>query len=211
MGNPEPYPIYWDKISSTLSQVTNPSIDPLREPMETKTFLGKPGKIERDKDGNLVPNMTPLELNVPIMFSAMSYGSISYNAHASLARAACALVPTGPPVRAACTRDFYQYGPHTIVQVASSRFGVHDYLEAGAAIEIKMGQGAKPGIGGHLPASSVSARHLKTRMIPRADAISPAPTTISTPSRTCASSYSRSRKRPNTKSRSWSRSQPYIM
>ena len=56
MGNPEPYPIYWDKILINASQVTNPSIDPLREPMETRTFLGKkPGKIERDADGNLVP------------------------------------------------------------------------------------------------------------------------------------------------------------
>ena len=46
-------------------------------------------------------------------------------------------------------QDFYKYGEHTIVQVASGRFGVnHDYLNAGAAIEIKMGQGAKPGIGG---------------------------------------------------------------
>ena len=87
MGNPEPYPIYWDKMLINASQVTNPSIDPLREPMETRTFLGKkPGKIERDRDGRLVPNLSPqLELNVPVMFSAMSYGSISYNAHASLA------------------------------------------------------------------------------------------------------------------------------
>ena len=46
MGNPDPHPIYWDKILINASQVTNPSIDPLREPMETKTFLGKkPGKI----------------------------------------------------------------------------------------------------------------------------------------------------------------------
>ena len=45
--------------------------------------------------------------------------------------------------------DFYCYGENTIVQVASGRFGVHEeYLNAGAAIEIKMGQGAKPGIGG---------------------------------------------------------------
>lgn len=41
MGNPEPYPIYWDKLLINASQVTNPSIDPLREPMETRTFLGK--------------------------------------------------------------------------------------------------------------------------------------------------------------------------
>ena len=66
---------------------------------------------------------------------------------------------------------------HTIVQVASGRFGVYrDYLEAGAAIEIKMGQGAKPGIGGHLPGAKVGPDVSKTRMIPEgSDAISPAP------------------------------------
>ncbi len=40
MGNPEPYPIYWDHLLLNASQVTNPSIDPLREPMETRVFLG---------------------------------------------------------------------------------------------------------------------------------------------------------------------------
>ena len=117
------------------------------------------------------------ELNVPIMFSAMSYGSISYNAHASLARAACALGTYYNTGEGGLHKDFYQYGPHTIVQVASGRFGVHkDYLEAGAAIEIKMGQGAKPGIGGHLPGLKVGPDISKTRMIPEGtDAISPAP------------------------------------
>jgi len=63
------------------------------------------------------------------------------------------------------------------VQVASGRFGVHkDYLNAGAAIEIKMGQGAKPGIGGHLPGEKIKEDVAHTRMIPRGtDAISPAP------------------------------------
>ncbi|MDR0804638.1 MAG: alpha-hydroxy-acid oxidizing protein, partial [Oscillospiraceae bacterium] len=65
----------------------------------------------------------------------------------------------------------------TIVQVASGRFGVHkDYLNAGAAVEIKMGQGAKPGIGGHLPGIKIGADVSRTRMIPMGtDAISPAP------------------------------------
>ena len=50
MGNPQEYPVYWDKMLINASQVTNPSIDPLREPMETRTYLGKkPHKIERDK------------------------------------------------------------------------------------------------------------------------------------------------------------------
>lgn len=179
MGNPESYPIYWDKILINASQVTNPSIDPLREPMETRTFLGKkPGRIQRDAAGKLVPNMSPqLELHVPVMFSAMSYGSISYNAHESLARAACELGTYYNTGEGGLHPDFYQYGPHTIVQVASGRFGVHkDYLEAGAAIEIKMGQGAKPGIGGHLPGLKVGPDISRTRMIPEnTDAISPAP------------------------------------
>lgn len=51
-----------------------------------------------------------------------------------------------------------------------------DYLERGAAIEIKIGQGAKPGIGGHLPGEKVNEEVSKTRMIPLgSDAISPAP------------------------------------
>ncbi len=179
MGNPKNYPVYWDKMLINASQVTNPSIDPLREPMETKVFLGaKPEKMERDADGKIINNLPPyLELAVPIMFSAMSYGSISYNAHESLARAAVALGTYYNTGEGGLHEDFYQYGAHTIVQVASGRFGVQkDYLEAGAAIEIKMGQGAKPGIGGHLPGAKIVGDISKTRMIPEgSDAISPAP------------------------------------
>ncbi len=179
MGNPNPLPVYWDHILVNASQVTNPSIDPLREPMETKTFLGKkPQKIQRDAQGNLVNNLTPgLELSVPILFSAMSYGSISYNAHAALAKAAQELGIYYNTGEGGLHKDFYQYGGNTIVQVASGRFGVHKgYLNAGAAIEIKIGQGAKPGIGGHLPGSKIVADVSRTRMVPEgSDAISPAP------------------------------------
>lgn len=179
MGNPKEYPVYWDKMLINASQVTNPSIDPLREPMETKTFLGrKPTHIRRDAEGDIVPSLPPqLELSTPILFSAMSYGSISYNAHASLARAAEQLGIYYNTGEGGLHQDFYQYGKNTIVQVASGRFGVHkDYLSAGAAIEIKMGQGAKPGIGGHLPGAKIVGDVSKTRMIPEGtDAISPAP------------------------------------
>lgn len=179
MGNPKPYPIYWDKMLINASQVTNPSIDPLREPMETKIFLGqKPTHIERDENGEIINNLSPqLELSVPIMFSAMSYGSISYNAHESLARAATELKTFYNTGEGGLHKDFYEFGANTIVQVASGRFGVYkDYLEAGAAIEIKMGQGAKPGIGGHLPGTKIVGDISRTRMIPEgSDAISPAP------------------------------------
>ena len=179
MGNPKPYPIYWDKMLINASQVTNPSIDPLREPMECKVTLGrKPEEMKRDENGKLIMDLPPqLNLDVPIMFSAMSYGSISYNAHESLARAAETLGIYYNTGEGGLHQDFYKYGKNTIVQVASGRFGVHkDYLNAGAAIEIKMGQGAKPGIGGHLPGTKVGPDISKTRMIPEgSDAISPAP------------------------------------
>ena len=179
MGNPNPLPVYWDRILLNASQVTTPSVDPLREPMETRVFLGKkPEKIQRGEDGKLQWNLPPqLELEIPVLFSAMSYGSISYNAHASLAEAAKELGTFYNTGEGGLHPDFYRYGKNTIVQVASGRFGVHpDYLNAGAAIEIKMGQGAKPGIGGHLPGNKVGEDVSKTRMIPKGtDAISPAP------------------------------------
>lgn len=179
MGIPKKYPIYWDKMLINASQVTNPSIDPLREPMETAVYLGKkPKSIERDKNGRLINNFeNNLKLSLPIMFSAMSYGSISYNAHESLARAATELGTYYNTGEGGLHSDFYKYKDNTIVQVASGRFGVYkDYLDAGAAIEIKMGQGAKPGIGGHLPGMKIVGDISRTRMIPEGtDAISPAP------------------------------------
>lgn len=179
MGNPKEYPVYWDKILLNASQVTNPPIDPLREPMETKVFLGKkPKNVSFNEDGSVKTETSPtLELSTPIMFSAMSYGSISRNAHESLARAATELGIFYNTGEGGLHKDFYQYGLNTIVQVASGRFGVFkDYLETGAAIEIKMGQGAKPGIGGHLPGAKILEDVSRTRMIPMGtDAISPAP------------------------------------
>jgi len=179
MGNPENFPVYFDRILLNASQVTNPSIDPLREPMETRVYLGaKPDRIERDENGKLKNNLKPhIKLSMPIMFSAMSYGSISYNAHESLARAASELGILYNTGEGGLHEDLYKYGKNTIVQVASGRFGVHKaYLNSSAAIEIKMGQGAKPGIGGHLPGAKIVGDISKTRMIPEGtDAISPAP------------------------------------
>ena len=179
MGNPQQFPVYWDKILINASQVTNPPIDPLREPMETRVFLGrKPDFVTRGPDGKLDCSLPPqLELSVPLMFSAMSYGSISYNAHEALARAAAKLGICYNTGEGGLHEDFYAYGDNTVVQVASGRFGVHmDYLRAGAAVEIKMGQGAKPGIGGHLPGAKIVGDISRTRMIPEgSDAISPAP------------------------------------
>lgn len=178
MGNPRPLPVYWDSIVLNASQVTNPSIDPLREPMELRTYLGaKPDCLDltrRDGDYGIGPQ---LELKIPILFSAMSYGSISYNAAMALATAAGEMGTFANSGEGGLHRDFYPHADHMIVQVASGRFGVSpEYLNAAAAVEIKVGQGAKPGIGGHLPGEKVDEQISATRMIPvGSDAISPAP------------------------------------
>jgi len=94
-----------------------------------------------------------------------------------LARAAKETGTFGNTGEGGLHKDIAPYGGNMIVQVASGRFGVDvDYLNAGAAVEIKIGQGAKPGIGGHLPGEKVDAAISATRMIPAGtDALSPAP------------------------------------
>lgn len=180
MGDDKGQRIYWDHLLLNASQVTNPSIDPLREPMELTTWLGrKPDRLELDeKSGKLKTKMAPqVRLEVPVMFAAMSYGAVSLNVHTSLARAATEMGTLWNTGEGGLHPTLYRYGENTIVQVASGRFGVQsDYLNAGRVVEIKIGQGAKPGIGGHLPGEKVSAEVSLTRMIPQGtDALSPAP------------------------------------
>ncbi len=180
MGNDKSYRIYWDHLVLNASQVTNPSIDPLREPMELRTFLGrKPDAVELDPSSlSLKTRLAPqVAIELPVLFSALSYGAVSLNVHESLARAAAeagTLFNTG---EGGLHHKLRKYGNNTIVQVASGRFGVDaDYLDLARVIEIKIGQGAKPGIGGHLPGEKVSTDVAETRMIPTGtDALSPAP------------------------------------
>ncbi len=182
MGNAKPYPVIFDSLVLDACQVTNPSIDPLREPMELRTYIGKkPSRLEFKRNNgdielltSLVPN---LQLETPIMIGHMSYGAISLNAQLSLARAVTETGTFMGTGEGGLHQRLYPYQSHMIVQVASGRFGVDiNYLERGAAIEIKIGQGAKPGIGGHLPGEKVCADVSCTRMIPLgSDAISPAP------------------------------------
>ena len=178
MGNDKSYRVYWDHLVLNASQVTNPSIDPLREPMELTGYLGrKPDRVEFGSLG-LETNLAPqVKLELPVMFSAMSYGAVSVNVQESLARAATQMGTLWNTGEGGLHHRLYKYGGNTVVQVASGRFGVHsEYLDVARIVEIKIGQGAKPGIGGHLPGEKVSAEVAMTRMIPRGtDALSPAP------------------------------------
>ena len=116
---------------------------------------------------------------------AMSYGSISLEAHATLARAMNRLggkSNTGEggenPLRLVPNPDGSNNAERSAIkQVASGRFGVTaHYLTNADEIQIKMAQGAKPGEGGELPGSKVQGDIAKTRMsTPGVGLISPPP------------------------------------
>jgi glutamate synthase domain-containing protein 2 len=183
MGTDLPWMNVFDHILIDACQVTNPSIDPLREPMELRTFLGrKPDKLgikaEGDGEFDLETKLeSNIKLDIPIIFSGMSYGSVSLNTHRALAVAAQKLGTVMNTGEGGLHEELYPYADNIIVQCASGRFGVHSkYLNAGVAVEIKVGQGAKPGIGGHLPGEKIGREVSGTRMIPvGTDALSPAP------------------------------------
>lgn len=182
MGNDQPWLNVFDHLLIDACQVTNPSIDPLREPMELRTYLGrKPDrlKVEPSNGGYKLDTKigNNIKLDIPIMFSGMSYGSVSLNVHKALAIAAERLGTVMNTGEGGLHEELYPYADHVIVQCASGRFGVHsEYLNRGVAVEIKVGQGAKPGIGGHLPGEKIGREVSQTRMIPvGTDALSPAP------------------------------------
>lgn len=160
-----------DYLRFDAAQVTNPAIDPLREPMEIKTFLGGKNISEFETKPKQI------ELETPFMFAHMSYGALSKNALLSLAKAAEKIGIMMGSGEGGLPEFLYPYKDNIIVQVASGRFGVDaEYLNMGRAVSIKIGQGAKPGIGGHLPSKKVNESIAKTRGIPvGTTALSPAP------------------------------------
>jgi glutamate synthase (NADPH/NADH) large chain len=112
----------------------------------------------------------------PIVISSMSFGSQSepaFRAYADAAKAANILCINGEGGE---IRDMYgRYRNWRGQQVASGRFGVSaEMLNSSYVAEIKIGQGAKPGEGGHLPGKKVSEKVAAARnAAPGTDLISP--------------------------------------
>ena len=114
---------------------------------------------------------------------AMSYGSISQEAHEALAIAMNKLGGKsnsgegGESLERLATKGSAENRCSAIKQVASGRFGVTSrYLNSADEIQIKMAQGAKPGEGGHLPGQKVYPWIAKTRhSTPGVSLISPPP------------------------------------
>ncbi len=146
-------------------------------PREVEALAEKLGPEGIDRlDVDVGTDFASVRLRVPVYLGDMSYGALSGHPNIALARAADiagAVVGVGegglhPEV--AKSRNI-------VIQWASGRFGVDRYmLRAGLAVNIKIGQGAKPGIGGHLPAEKVTGEIARLRKLPPgSEALSPAP------------------------------------
>ncbi len=109
---------------------------------------------------------------------AMSYGSLSREAHECLAAAMNGIGARSNTGEGGELPERLNTPLNSAVkQVASGRFGVTlDYLRSANEIQIKMAQGAKPGEGGHLPGAKVSEEVARTRCsTPGISLISPPP------------------------------------
>lgn len=151
----------WDDILILGAQL-NPA--PLDEhaPVSTTTVIGKNAK-------------RPMILSTPVYISHMSFGALSKETKVALSKGS-ALAHTAmcsgeggilPEEKEAAYRYIFEYVPNL--------YSVSDEnLKTSHAIEIKIGQGTKPGMGGHLPGSKVTPEIAKIRNKPLGeDVISP--------------------------------------
>ena len=114
--------------------------------------------------------------DMPLLISAMSFGSqgeLAYRAYAEAAKQMNILCVNGEGGE--LPDMLGKYTPNRGQQVASGRFGVNaQFLNSAWVIEIKVGQGAKPGEGGMLPAAKVTAQVAEARRTnPHVPLISP--------------------------------------
>ncbi len=160
MGTQMPMPS-WDDILIMGAQLNPPPLDE-HAPVITSTVIGKNAK-------------RPMVLKSPVYISHMSFGALSKEAKIALAKGS-AMAGTAmcsgeggilPEEMAAAYAYIFEYVPNKYSVTTEN-------LRNSDAIEIKIGQGTKPGMGGHLPGSKVTPEISAVRGKPLGeDVISP--------------------------------------
>ena len=160
MGTPMPMP-GWDDILLLGNQLNPPPLND-HDAVDTTTVIGKNAK-------------KPLILTNPIFVSHMSFGALSKETKVALAKGSAlagAAMCSGeggilPEEMAAAYKYIFEYIPNLYSVTREN-------LRNADAIEIKIGQGTKPGMGGHLPGSKVTPEIAAIRNKPLGeDVISP--------------------------------------
>jgi glutamate synthase domain-containing protein 2 len=109
----------------------------------------------------------PLELDIPITIAGMSFGALSANVKESLGRAASAVGTSTTTGDGGMTDEERRSSKYLVYQCLPSRYGFNpDDLRRADAIEVVIGQGAKPGGGGMLLGQKVNPRVAKMRTLP---------------------------------------------
>src|SRR5499433_1454653 len=146
---------HWDELMFLPGTLTRFVIEGYREKCETKTVLG--ARFAK----------RPLELDIPVYITGMSFGALSLEAKMALAKGAfMAGIATCsgeggmiPPERDLSTKWFYQ--------VIQSRYGFNPHhLMLADGVEFFIGQGCKVGLGGHLMGQKVTEQVAEMRSLP---------------------------------------------
>ncbi|MBB27649.1 MAG: FMN-binding glutamate synthase family protein [Gemmatimonadetes bacterium] len=134
----------FDDLTFIPCSLTRIPLEGYREKCSTKTVLGN-RYAEK-----------PIELDIPIMITGMSWGALSYNAKVALAKGANTVGSSNTTGDGGMLKAEREESKVLIYEVLPSRYGidVHD-LQIADGIELTIGQGAKPGTGGLLLGSKV--------------------------------------------------------
>src|SRR5881394_2329611 len=109
----------------------------------------------------------PITLQIPITIAGMSFGSLSANAKEALGRGASIAGTSTTTGDGGMTEEERRHSRTLVYQVLPSRYGMEpDQLRKADAIEIVVGQGAKPGGGGMLLGQKISQRVADMRVLP---------------------------------------------
>lgn len=110
----------------------------------------------------------PIEIDIPITIAGMSFGALSAQAKEALGRGASAVGTTTTTGDGGMTPEERTSSDRLVYQLLPSRYGMNpDDLRSADAIEVVVGQGAKPGGGGMLLGQKVSARVAGMRDLPQ--------------------------------------------
>lgn len=154
MGAKRRMPTFDDLVLLTASASRYP-LEGYREKCSSKTILGT--RFAKK----------PIELDIPITIAGMSFGALSANVKESLGRAATEMGTSTTTGDGGMTPEERLSSKTLVYQCLPSRYGFNpDDVRKANAIEIVIGQGAKPGGGGMLLGQKVSERVAKMRTLP---------------------------------------------
>ena len=146
--------ISFDDLVFIPAQLNARPVDYFREEILTETIIGKNSN-------------KPLRLKIPMIIAAMSFGALNKRSKIALAKASSAVGTATNTGEGGMLPEERRYAKLLIAQYSTGRFGVDEnYIKKADAIEIKIGQGAKPGQGGLLPGYKVTKEIARVRKVP---------------------------------------------